>query len=85
MKNNYRKAFNELKKLGVFVYIHPDDEERFDISAEEPNSDEWVNYYSDIRPSNWDFGINPIIDEILTKHNLYCEWVNPAHVRIYDL
>lgn len=80
MKRQYKKAFTQLKKLGVPVYEHVDWAEGFDIDAEHPDSYLWLDYWD--RPQ-WDFGINPKIDEILTKHGLFAEWVNPAHARVF--
>ena len=45
MKREYIKAFNELKKMGVPVYVRDDMNGRFQISAEEPESYLWVDYY----------------------------------------
>ena len=80
MKKTHIKAYNALKKLGVPVYVHGDYEQGFDIDGEHPDSYLWLDYYD--RPE-WAFGINPKIDEILTKHGLFAEWVNPAHARVY--
>ena len=82
MKKNYRTAFNRLKKIGVPVFIHPDAEDRFDISGEEPESTNWVNYWDS--PSGWEFGVHPKICSMLGALGLYCECVNPGHLRIYD-
>lgn len=80
MKKAYVKAFNALKKIGVPVYEHTDWSEGFDIDAEHPDSYLWLDYWD--RPE-WNFGINPKIEEILSKHGLYSEWVNPGHARVY--
>ena len=45
MKREYIKAFNELKKLGCPVFERGDYAGRFLISAEEPESYKWANYY----------------------------------------
>ena len=84
MKANYRKAFEQLKKMGVPVYVHVDHEDRFDISAEESNSGKWVCYPSWNPHLSWEFGIHPDVNTILHKHGLYAEWVNPAQARVYD-
>ena len=82
MKRQYRFAFNALKKMGVPVFIHRDDENRFDISAEEINSSEWVNYWH--HPEGWPFGVHPKIDEVLSLRGLHAEWINAGHLRVYE-
>jgi len=82
MKRNYRTAFNALKKMGVPVFIHRDDEKRFDISAEEINSSDWVSYWE--LPKGWDCGVHPKIEEVLSKLGLHAEWMNPGHLRVYE-
>ena len=85
MNKKYTKAFNALKKLGCPVFVHVDAPNRFDISAEESNSDEWASYYNgDYRP-DWIFGVNPKVNEILSKHGLFAEWMNPAHLRVCEI
>ena len=76
MKNNFRKAFTELKALGVPVYKgswngNPD---TFRISAEENDSEIWACAYFDW--PGFDFGVNPIITKVLKKHGMYAEWAN---------
>lgn len=85
MKQAYIKAFNELKKLGVPVYIRDDMGGRFQISAEEPDSYKWANYYEEGfgARSTWIFGVNPIIENVLSKCGLYCEWINPGELGVY--
>jgi hypothetical protein len=83
MKRNYRLAFNALKKIGVPVYERDDMGGRFQISAEEPESYKWADYYSS--SSSWNFGVNPQIDSILSKHGLFSEWINPGELGVYQL
>jgi hypothetical protein len=51
MKRQYIKAFNALKKLGVPVYVRDDMDGRFQISAEEPDSYKWADYYEGYAPA----------------------------------
>ena len=82
MKRNQRTAYNALKKMGVPVFIHRDAENTFDISAEDLESYLWVNYWES--PSTWIFGVHPTIDKILHDKKLFCEWMNPGHLRVYE-
>lgn len=84
MKRDNRKAYNELKKMGVPVFERIDRPETFLISAEEVNSYEWLDYHEGWRIPNWEFGVSDQITKVLDKHDLYCEWENPACVIIYS-
>jgi hypothetical protein len=84
MKRQFRYAYNALKKLGVPVYEREDLNGRFNISAEEPNSYQWLDFYEGYRMPNWDFGINPIITEVLNKYGLWAEWQNAGELGIYQ-
>lgn len=84
MNKAYTKAFNALQKLGCPVFVHSDAPNRFDISAEESNSDEWASFYNGDH-SDWIFGVNPKVNEILSKHGLFAEWMNPGHLRVYEI
>lgn len=83
MKAAHRKAYNELKKMGVPVFVNADHDARgnFGISGEDPESCYWVNYYS--MDPEWDFGVNPKIDAVLSKHGLFAEWQNPGSLNVY--
>lgn len=83
MKRIYVKAFNELKKMGVPVYVRDDMDGRFQISAENPESYKWANYYES--PSSWIFGVNPKLEAVLSKHGLFSEWINPGELGVYQL
>ncbi len=85
MKKAYTQAFKALKKLGCPVFIHPDAPSRFDISAEDENSCFWADYYEGMYYEGWEFGVNPKVGEILRKHGLYAEWVNPGHLRVCEI
>lgn len=84
MKRQFRNAFNALKKLGVPVYVRDDMGGRFQISAEEPESYKWADYYAYAR-AGWDFGVNPLIDQVLKKYGLFSEWINPGELGVYEL
>ena len=82
MKRNARKAFNELKKLGVPVseigYGH------FVISAEDNVDEVWADFYDAMHIPGWEFGVNPKITTILNKYSLMDEWINPGILGVYD-
>jgi hypothetical protein len=82
MKRKYIKAFNTLKKMGVPVYVRDDMDGRFQISAEDPDSYKWVNYYES--PSSWIFGVHPKLDDALRTCGLYCEWINGGELGVYE-
>ncbi len=84
MKRIYIKAYNELKKMGVPVYVRDDMGGRFQISAEDPESYKWCDYYADAR-ADWIFGVNPKIDAVLRKNGLFSEWINPGELGVYQL
>ena len=83
MKRNFRTAFNRLKKLGVPVCERDDMEGRFQISAEDPESYKWCNYYES--PPSWIFGVNPQLEGNLGKCGLFSEWINPGELGVYKL
>lgn len=85
MKRAYLKAYNALKKIGVPVYVRDDMNGRFQISAEEPESYQWCDYWDGSRRPEWDFGVNPIVDKVLRKHGLFSEWINPGELGVYEL
>jgi len=84
LKRDYRNAYNALKRLGVPVYVRDDMDGRFQISAEEPDSYLWCNYYAYNR-EGWDFGVNPQVDAVLKKYGLFSEWINPGELGVYQL
>jgi hypothetical protein len=88
MKRNHRLAFNALKKIGAPVYQRSDIE-NFQISAEGIAGDYdrdtlWADYYSGMNIPDWDFGINPLITDILRKYGLHAEWINPGEIGVYE-
>jgi len=85
MKTIYTKAYIALKKLGVPVYTRDDMDGRFQISAEEPDSYKWADYYEGDTHPDWIFGVNPKIDETLKKFGLFAEWINPGELGVYEI
>ena len=84
MKRMYIKAYNALKKMGVPVYVRDDMDGRFQISAEDPESYRWADYYEGDSHQGWIFGVNPKIEETLRKSGLFCEWINPGELGVYE-
>ena len=83
MKRKYIKAYNLLKKMGVPVYEHCEDNGNFSISGEEPESYKWINYYPEY--SQWGGeNTNPVMDAALQKFGLFAEWQNPGRMSIYE-
>lgn len=84
MKRQFRLAFNALQKLGVPVYEREDLNGRFNISAEDAKSYEWCDYYDGIYRTDWNFGVNPVIEQVLDKYGLFCEWINAGELGVYE-
>ena len=83
MKRLYKQAYDHLESLGCPVYIHPDDDGNFSIDGEHPESDKWADYWN--RDPEWIFGVNPCVNELLREYGLFCEWVNPGRLGVYEL
>jgi len=88
MKRNHRLAFNALKKIGAPVYERSDIE-NFQISAEGIYGDYdrdtiWADYYDGRNIPDWEFGVNPLITNILRKYDLHAEWINPGELGVYE-
>ena len=93
MKRAHRLAFNALKKIGAPVYERSD-LENFQISAEGLSSRSeykgykpdvmWADYYEEFPMSDWDFGINPLINEVLGRYGLHAEWINAGEIGVYE-
>jgi hypothetical protein len=82
MQRIYIKAFNALKKMGVPVYEHGDDNGNFSISAEASGADQWASYYDGYLIWNGE-STNPALDSTLRQFGLYAEWVNPGRLAVY--
>jgi hypothetical protein len=88
MKRAYRNAFNALKKIGAPVYERSDIE-NFQISAEGIYGDYdrdtiWADYYDGRNIPDWEFGVNPLITNILRKYDLHAEWINAGELGVYE-
>jgi len=80
MKRNYRKAFTELKKMGCPVIEGGwDREDGFIISAEMNEHDIWADYYEQ---GYGHFGVKQEVCDVLGKHDLFAEWINPGVVGV---
>lgn len=84
MRRAYIKAYNELKKMGVPVYVRDDMDGRFQISGEDPESYRWADYYEGDVHEGWIFGVNPKIEKTLSKFGLFCEWINAGELGVYE-
>ena len=87
MKNNYRKAFTALKKIGAPVIEGGDNgEDTFRISGEDNVDEIWADYYEEFTSSseNFLFGVNNKINDILDKQGLYAEWINPGVLSVQE-
>ena len=84
MKKPSSTAYHVLKIMGVPVFTNEDNDElgNFFISAEEPTSSAWVDYYA--LPNHYIFGVNPTLDAVLAQHGLMAEWVNPGFLGVYE-
>lgn len=93
MTRNHRLAYNALKKIGAPVYTR-DDIKNFQISAEGLSSRKaydgyrdyifWASYYGGPDISGWEFGVNPLITDILKRYGLHAEWINAGEIGVYE-
>lgn len=83
MKINYRKAFNKLKAIGAPVIEGGwNGEDTFRISGEYNDEKIWADYW------NQNFGhcgISHEIEQILTEHDLFAEWINGGVLGVYEI
>lgn len=85
MKRTYLKAYNALKKLGCPVFERSDHPGRFLISAEDPESYKWADYYAEFDgPWNGE-NTNPVMDKILRDCGLFAEWENPGCLVVCEI
>ena len=97
MNANSKRAFEKLKEIGAPV-LGPEMgwSGHFSISAEkygrddgfykghideDPDGNDWADYYN---YGFGEFGVSPHITAVLDKYGLYCEWVNPAILSVFD-
>ena len=87
MKRNERTAFNQLKRIGAPAFEGRWDhtEDGFRISGEHNDEVIWADYYAEFCSPEYEFGVNPMITEILTANGLYAEWCNPGVLNVYDI
>jgi hypothetical protein len=81
MNSKARKCFNELQKAGCPVKEwYTDERGHFWIDAEEPEAEEWLDYWRTSLCAGSDR-----LNRILKKHGLYFEWQNSAYAHVYDI
>lgn len=86
MKRNFRKAFNELKKIGAPVREGGwSKDDGFRISGEDNTNYVWADYYNEFCSNDYEFGVSPKITDILNRHGLYCEWCNPGVLDVWEI
>ena len=77
----FKRAVTALKKLNIPVFER---DGKVFVSAEDPVSYKWVNYYADSRIWGGEL-VNPKLRELLEKYGLYLEWQNPGCLSIYEI
>jgi hypothetical protein len=81
MSKNARKCFKHLQKLGCPVKEwHDKSRGHFWISAEEENSDEWLDYYSMTLCAG-----SERLNKIMNSYGLWFEWQNSAVAHVYSI
>lgn len=86
MKKNFRKAYDELKKMGAPVIEGGwSGEDTFRISGEDNYPIVWAEYYyeGDLTLSMDSSGVNHDINETLQANGLFAEWVNAGVLGVY--
>jgi len=89
MNKNHKKAYEELKAIGVPVIQGDMDSNpnRFRINAE--TGENWADYYAigfnAAQLGLDDFGVNPKINAILDKHGLFAEWYDAGTLSVCEL
>jgi len=98
MKRAGRNAFKALQKIGAPVIESNDYGAHFIISGETNCTgslnceDIWADYWEaqNLEHINehgeivWAFGINPKIHAVLKRYDLFCEWINPGMLGVYN-
>ena len=84
LRPKFRNAFARLKTMGVPVYQHPDDNGNFSIDAEAPDAEKWVDYYGNPVREDLVFGVHLDLERELQARSLFCEWVNPGRLAVYE-
>lgn len=85
MDSKFRKAFDQLSKMGCPVIEGGwDGDDTFRISGEDNYGDTvWADYWKELCDDRWAFGVNPKIQKVLDANGLFCEWVNPGVLGVY--
>ena len=83
-----KKAFNALKKMKCPVFWD-EGVDYFRISAENNFDPEygdqlWADYYDADNIEGFDFGVSPKIHKLLSKYDLFAEWINAGELGVYD-
>lgn len=82
MKRNVRKAFTQLKNMGVPVVEIKEGNAYFLVSAEDTESYKWLDYYGEFRGGYpW---VNPELEKVVAQHSLELQWQNPGCMGVYD-
>jgi len=87
MKQNYRTAYNALKKMGAPVILGGyDGQDTFRISAEDNVTQVWADYYemSDGCDAGFEMGVSNKINTVLEANGLFAEWINPGVLGVWD-
>jgi hypothetical protein len=79
----YKKALQALQKEGVPTYQRCD-MEYFAISAEDAESYKFCSFYDGRNMPDWEFGVSPVITNILRKFGLHAEWINGGELGVYE-
>ena len=86
MQQQYRTAYNALKKMGAPVILGGGNgEDTFRISAEDNTDTVWADYYEEYcsEPA-YEFGVKREIVDVLEANGLMCEWINPGVLGVYN-
>jgi len=91
-RKSARQAYRQLERRGCPVRKTQDAASGysqygglFAISAEEANSDLWLNYYPESY-TRWDHGTHSDqLQAVLEAKGLYLEWYNPAVAVVYPV
>ena len=83
MKANVKKAMAALEALGATVYEGGDNGTYFRISGEHNDPTVFADYYREFGGTD-DFGVAHSVNVVLQDNDLYCEWINPGVLGVYD-
>jgi hypothetical protein len=85
MKSHAKKAYDKLDALKVSL-LPAESGEHFKIWAEDyrEGCDMIIDYYCE-NDAIAEFGVDNRIVAILGQHGLFCEWINPGALAVYDI